>query len=184
MTSVLDKIDAEEIARAMEKGQATTGGHDGPSWVPMLAPVFNPDTKPEALAEKLAKRGAGSSWRREIAGTLVSAHAWGRPLYFLDVQAGDERVRVLLPENKSLYRGLDLCELGAKVAIKLEGRGEAKRGRKAPWRFLVVSLDKPALPEPAKGRPRALSMEEREAEAARRMNAGNGGDEHDDDLPF
>lgn len=153
------------IAKALESGERTTGGFEGPSWVPMLAEKHNPDLKPEALAKKIEKAGPGSTVRDTIAGALHAAFAWGRRAYFLDVTTKAGVVRVKLPENKLLYKGLNLWPLGAKVAIRYDGLGKAKDGRKPPHLWTVAGMDPKAkaLSTPRTDSLVAESMDERKA---------------------
>ncbi|MEI6481050.1 MAG: hypothetical protein WCO19_01965 [Candidatus Saccharibacteria bacterium] len=185
-------LDDEAIAKGLASGERTTGGFDGPSWVPTLAAVHNPDLKPEALAVKVGKAGPGSTTRAKLAGVLVAAMAWGRRIYFVDVTAKDGRkARVKLPESKVLYAGLNLCKLGATVALGYDGRGKPKKpGQQPPHLYTVASVDHAMLPAPRADSLRAESMDEREArqkrEAAKRdaEQRGEPGGDDDADLPF
>ncbi len=162
-------VDEGKIEVGLARGQRTTGGFDGPSWVPTLAERYNPDLKPDALKAKMEKVGKGSTARGALSGKLVAAFAWGRRVYFLDVttKAGDV-VRVKLPESKLLYRGLNLVELGAEVVVRYEGPGKpTKPGRKPPHLYLVSSVSRPALATPRADSLVAESIDEREARVAR-----------------
>jgi hypothetical protein len=197
--SPLDELDDGEIETAMASGESAAGGWDGPCWDPRYHPDFHPDTKEAALVAKLAKRGAGSTWRKSLIGALRKGLAWGRPTYFLDVETPSGVHRVMLPEHKTLYGGLNHCTLGATVGVKLEGRGTAKPGQQAPWRFTVRSLSAPVLDAERGDALTVMTKEERELlqaaslnERAARMRAlrraakegGDDADEAVDDLPF
>lgn len=158
-------LEDDDLESEIAKAEKTTGGFDGPTWVPTLAAEFNPDIKESALLQKVAKAGPGSSTRRSVKGRLVAAFAWGRRLYFLDLQNG---VRVKLPESKILYTGLNLCELGAQVGIRYDGPGKrAKPNQKPPHLYTVASLDRPPLTKAREDALVAESIDEREERRAR-----------------
>lgn len=164
MSNLDTDLDDGQIEAGLARGQRTTGGFDGPSWVPTYAERYNPDMKPDALKAKIEKAGKGSTARPALAGKLVAAFAWGRRIYFLDVttKSGDV-VRVKLPESKLLYAGANLCELGAQVVVRYEGPGKpSKPGRKPPHLYTVASVDKPALVKPRADSLVAESIDERE----------------------
>lgn len=128
----LDEMD--DVAIAFD-GEKASGGFDGPSWQPNLV-----EFSTEVIRMKLEKLGKGSSYRPEIAGTLVVGTAWGKSLYFLDVPLKDKTsTRVHLPEHFSLYGSLGLVEVGAKVRLKYVGRAKkAKPGQTAPVLYEVI----------------------------------------------
>lgn len=180
----------DEIAAlaAAAKGNKTTGGFTGPAWVPNLSAAAAPELKDEARLAKVAKAGPGSFTARAVSGKLVAAHAWGRRVYFLDVKGkGGETVRVKLPESKLLYRGLNLCELGAVVAVTFDGAGKpATPGQKAPWLYTVASVDRKELSEPRADAFMCESMDERTERIARERAKRDAANEPggDDDTPF
>jgi hypothetical protein len=163
--------DDDAMAEALASGQKTTGGFEGPSWVPMLAAEHS-DLKEAKRVEKVEKAGKGSTTRQLLRGRLVAEFAWGRRLYFLDVPLkGGKSCRVKLPESRRLWDGLNLCALGSDVAVRYDGRGKAKAGRQAAHLFSVAVVGGKALPAPRSDAMIPESMDEREAKRKARERA-------------
>jgi hypothetical protein len=183
------ELDDASIEKALQTGARTTGGFDGPSWMPQLAPQYNPDKKESFLAEKLLAAGPGSTTRPLLGGKLVAEFAWGRRVYFVDVQTKTRGVvRVKVPESAILYSGLNLVVLGSVVALKYDGKGKAKPGQDAPNLFTVACPDGGALAAPRADALVLESKKEREAKQARakrvaeRRLAALEGDDEDDQI--
>lgn len=154
-----------------ERGTKVSGGFEGPSWVPMLTEEHEPELKPEAIALKIRKAGPGSFTTPRVKGVLVQAVAWDRGLYFLDVKSGNgERVRVKLPESALLYKALGFVAPGSAIALRYDGRGKSKDGRKPPHLYTVTVLDGKALTE---RRSDALTPESKEVRERRKAAEEN-----------
>lgn len=134
-------------------GESLSGvGDMHPAWVPHFVELSD-DLKKKRM-EKLAP---GSTFRKDLRGKLAIERAWGRALYFIDVDAGGGKsVRVRAPEHTSLYAGLNQCALGGDVRLVYAGRGErAKKGQQAPHLYDVIPGTGVGLNKP---RPDALEI--------------------------
>jgi hypothetical protein len=142
--------DIDEAAIAFD-GEKASGGFDGPSWLPHFVEFAD-----SVIKTKLEKVGAGSSTRKDLAGRVVIASAWGRRLYFIDVPMKDKTTkRVHVPEHTSLYGVLNGIELRSLVRISYVGRGKAKPGQTAPHLYDVTAEKGKILGTP---RPDALAI--------------------------
>lgn len=96
----------------------------GPTWAPHLSELSD-----KSRDEKLAKLGAGSSYRPDLRGVLNVAKAFEgsaseRDLYHLSVEvAPGETVNVRLPEHTMLYGPLGFVPIGETVKAVYTGRG-------------------------------------------------------------